>query len=1175
MPPVSTERRHETRITHTVVILATNLPTTVLLKRLSLAGFKSFADRTRLEFDTGVNVVVGPNGTGKSNILDAIAWVMGTQATRTLRTERMEDVVFAGTATRPQLNRAEVALTFANDDGFLPLDLAEITITRRLFRDGTSEYLLNGAPCRLLDIHELLSDGGVGRHQHVLVGQGQIGSILNARPDEHRAVIEEAAGITKHRNRRDRSVRRLEATDIDVERLHDLLGEKRKQLRPLKRQANAAARFDAVRDEARALQLWLGGSRLRDIRTRLAAAEAEHTDIDVRIDADTDELDELKGNLEALRATAGDAGAALERDSSAAARLETVRERLKRIATVARERRRSMTSRIEGAGERTVDLEREAHDLDREIEVATVDIVELRQASERFEQRLTALEDEERSLAEQAQLPAEGVMANLRGDLYSLEAAETRDAQELDGIANRKRSVDERIEEDRREVQALQTAIQVTDGAVGEAQQAYEKAKAGRAETQAIWDSDEEVASERRLVLTAAEARVEALDAAMAGVGDPAAREATAQIASVIGGAASLLDVPAAYAAAVDAVLGTWRDAYITSDRDAIRGVAEVLKTKGLGGVALLAPARANEAPARAVAKELGLDALIDMLGPAAHGETAFSLLGDVVVVEGWAAGWRVVTEWPAIRAVTPEGDLITIDGMVVAEPDGVGPAAVEAARVEVEIAQRELARIESHRATSRRSFDTARGAERFALEALEDLEAKVAGLAEALGLFGRSMAEHVAERERLVRRAAAIDEARSDRTARMISLRARLGEFEGEEAERQAAWEAIQQRRQEVAERRDEARRRREEAATGLAAALERKSMSQRRREVIDAELRQLELLPDTDDRIERLGVVEAGATEALEIVAGHLAVLRERQLHLRDRAGTVGQDLTEAEERREALSAAVVSTRDRLSVLAVEMAELRVRDEATAEGLRRDADATEEEALVAPQPEIPDGEEAEQRLDSLRADLRRMGPINPLAAAEHEELAGQVDLLEGQLADLEESRSELRRVIKALDDEMAVLFRAAFDEISALYEEHFSLVFPGGRGGLRLIDPDHPLETGVEVEAQPHGKKVGRLSLLSGGERSLAALAFLFAVFRARPSPFYVLDEVEAALDDANLARFLRLVDTLRSSAQLVIITHQQQTMEAADMLYGVTMEPGGSSKVIAKRMQHAPVS
>ena len=281
---------------------------TLLLKTLSLVGFKSFADRTLLEFHSGVNVVVGPNGSGKSNLLDALAWVMGTQATTALRTQRMDDVIFAGTATRPRLGRAEVTLTFDNSDRFLPVDLDEISMTRRLYRDGSSEYLLNGTQCRLLDLHEILADGGVGRHQHVLVGQGQIGDILNARPDEHRAVIEEAAGVTKHRGRRDRSVRRLEQTDLDVERLKDILDEQRRRLRPLKRQANAAAQRDSVKAAARAHHLWIGGEMLRSLEARRSVAATGKADFETQLERDIADLESIGANLDDLRRTAGRVG---------------------------------------------------------------------------------------------------------------------------------------------------------------------------------------------------------------------------------------------------------------------------------------------------------------------------------------------------------------------------------------------------------------------------------------------------------------------------------------------------------------------------------------------------------------------------------------------------------------------------------------------------------------------------------------------------------------------------------------------------------------------------------------------------------------------------------------------------------------------------------------------------
>ena len=1146
----------------------------MLLKKLTLVGFKSFADRTRLEFDAGVNVVVGPNGSGKSNLLDAIAWVMGTQATRSLRTDKMEDVVFAGTATRPSVSRAEVSLTFDNADGFLPVDLSEITITRRLYRDGTSEYEMNRTPCRLLDIQELLSDGGVGRHQHVLVSQGQIGTVLTARPDEHRAVIEEAAGITKHRGRRDRAIRRLAATEVDVDRLNDILVEKRRALRPLKRQANAAARHGSVKAEAKALRLWLGGEAIRDLRKRKADAAAEDASRSTQLAVEEAEHEALLVELADLRALAGDAGASLERDTAAAARLETVVERLRRYGLVARERRVAIEGRIEGAGERRNDLATELQELAVGIEQATEDELRLADVVERRTVALEALEEEERTIAEQVQLPAEGLVANLRGDLRALETASERDVRETEAIASRRRVVADRLDEETNETVELNRSIQQADAAVTAAQRGYDEARARREAVEVQWESVDREHTDVLLAIAAGEARIEAHEAAIADLGDPAARTMTEGHEGIAGIVAASLDAPPEVAIAVDRALGAWADAFLASDRTNIHDVTSTLKAEGLGGVSLVTPSRAESVPARVAAEELGLDALVDLLGPKADRSVAEALLGDVVYAAGWEAAWLVVERFPHLRTVTPEGDVIAASGIHVAQPDGTGFAALEAARVQLEIAERERSRTESRRTSVARDLEAARRVERTALDDVEALEARIAGHTEALDLVGRARAEGEAERERLEMRTAALAEAETARAERITELRERLAELEGEEAVRQAAWEALNLRRQDVATRRDVARRLREESAAEFAGIAERRMLLQRRIERVEFELNQLELLPEDDCRIEALSEIEERATRVAVVAQKHIAELRERQRVLRLEVGDAADSLGAAERRREELEASISTAKERRSILAVELAEARVRMETSAERLRRDADATVDEALAAPRPELDESVNPKGRLESLEADLRRMGPINPLAAAEYDELAGEVALLDDQIADLNESRSELRKVIAALDEEMATLFMIAFEEISALYQENFAEVFPGGRGRLRLDKPDRPLESGVEVEAQPHGKKVGRLALLSGGERSLAALAFLFAVFRARPSPFYVLDEVEAALDDANLHRFLRLVDALRSSAQLVIITHQQQTMEAADMLYGVTMEPGESSKVLARRMVNATV-
>ena len=1145
----------------------------MFLKTLSVAGFKSFADRTRLDFDSGVNVVVGPNGTGKSNLLDALAWVMGTQATRALRTEKMEDVIFAGTATRPALGRAEVTITFDNSDGFLPIGLSEVRMTRRLYRDGTSEYELNGAPCRLLDLHELLSDGGVGRHQHVLVGQGQIGTILNARPNEHRAVIEEAAGVTKHKNRRDRSVRRLEQTEIDLARLNDILDQQRSRLRPLKRQANAAARHGAVKAEIRSLHLWIGGEKLRALRSRKEAATIEHEELAERVDRDGSELDALDVQLASLRGEAGDVGRALERDTSAVARLETVSERFRRIGLVARERRISMESQRQGAGERRHDLELELAELRNAIAAAISAEQTAGDLAGRREAALRQLEDEERSLAEQTQLPAEGIVANLRGDLRSLETAADRDAKESAELAKRRELVEARLAEEEQDATTHNGAIRETDEAVALAQPAFTAAaEAARASQQRLQVAETQH-RERSIALAAARARVEALQHALEGLADPAARDEALQATEVIGPVVTRLDVPAELAAAVDAGLGEWREALAVTDRAALNELATTLKGGGSGGLSFVVGEDGGEPSARAIAREWGVDALVDRLGSGADRSLATQLLGGVVVAEGWAAGWRIVASHPEITVVTPEGDVITRKGMRVAHPDGAGPAALEAAEVAVEEAQVELARAETLLVTHNREFDDLRADERSALETLEELEARLAGHTEALALNERARAASREELSRIDSRAAGIASAVTARQDRLNDLRARIEGFEGEERARQEAWESLNRRRDDVAQRREEARRLREEVTAELAGAAERRRLLESRFEAAQRELAVVDDNPVDPAVIARLERIETESRALLDVVRNHIDTLRERQRRLRAEMGDADERLTEAHARQSELERDRALAKERISALAIELAEIAVRDEAVAEALRRDADVTEEVALAAPSPELEEGIEPHDRLMTLEAQLRRMGPINPLAAQEYEELAASVELLEGQLADLEESRAELRKVIKALDAEMATMFRQAFDEISGLFEENFALVFPGGKGRLTLTDPDKPLETGVEIEAQPHGKKVGKLSLLSGGEKSLAALAFLFAVFRARPSPFYVLDEVEAALDDANLRRFLRLVRTLRESAQVVIITHQQQTMQAADILYGVTMEPGESSQVIAKRIhEHA---
>ena len=1138
------------------------------LKSLKLTGFKSFADRTRLEFRPGVTVVVGPNGSGKSNLVDALSWVLGTQSTKTLRTGKMEDVIFAGTATRPSLSKAEVTLVIDNHGRMIDLDLDEISITRRLYRDGSSDYELNGVTCRLLDIQDLLSDSGVGRHQHVIIGQGEIGKVLNASPEEHRAVIEEAAGILKHRRRKERSERRLERTDEDLLRLQDLLGEISRQMRPLRRQARAAGRYDGLKNEVSALRLHLGGLALTQHDRDLTIATSEKSQLHERIEVDLANTDVSSARLITLTETASQVGAELDRDTSAAAMLETTIERLRRVGSVAHERLRAASGRLEAAVERRSDLDDEKTAIDRDLKVIVKDRQQTQSISEVAETRLRRLEDEERAVATQNALSPEGAVAAVRGELSALESAKLRDGRELEAVTHRLDVLASQRTDEGAEVDRINREIKKVDEEISTLQSTYEDASTRSASDHERWSSAEEILTNARLDVSSAEARVDAIGAALDGRFDAEARQMVERASGSVGSLTSTLDIPEGLELAVDAALGRWVDAVAFEDVDAVRTVVQQVKAVGGGSVPVVSAISLGSAPARELAEALGVDALIDRLGPRSHQGLATRLLGDVVVVEGWVTGWDLIAKHPALRAVTPEGDLISVSGVHIANPDGAGVAMRETAEIELERATNELARAESIHTAIRRDFDKSRALEREALESLESAEAGLAGRTEAMRTLSKSVVAIEEEQRRLDDRKGALAGSISDSDRQISELTSRLEALEGEEAERMQVWEDLEARRLQLAADREVARSEWQEAAGKHRSVIERERLLQERLSRIAVELERLDSGVESGSDPDSLAAIEEFAHRAVSVLSRRIEELRDSQARLREESGGVLEDLETARSEHDSLRVSISDARVRIAELDIRLTELRLHREAVVESIRRDADSDVEAAIGAPRPDLAADLDLEEHLASRIAQLARLGPINPLAAKEFAELEGRHDFLSEQMADVESSRADLRKVISALEVEIEQRFQAAFAEVAQAYEHYFGVLFPGGRGQLRVIDMDDSL-TGVAIDAQPLGKKLSQMTLLSGGERSLAALAFLFAVFEARPSPFYVLDEVEAALDDANLRRFVRIVDEFRQRAQLVIVTHQQQTMEAADVLYGVTMEPGGSSQAIRKDM------
>ncbi|MBT8200129.1 MAG: AAA family ATPase, partial [Acidimicrobiia bacterium] len=962
---------------------------------------------------------------------------------------------------------------------------------------------------------------------------------------------------------------------LDLARLQDIQRELQRQMRPLARQAKAAEKYVELRSRIRSLRLFVGGRSLSAIRARAAEIATVRSEFASTLDRNVAELHVLGGDIAKLESETGDVSKALQRDTASAARLETTRERLDRIASVANERSRSLFAGFEQRDDRLNDLREENHRLEAELDVIAAEHEGAQSEVDRTEVALRALEDEERSLAEQEMMPAEGVIANLRGDLAALEASDQRDSAEIETTRRRILDVEAHMESNGTTVEIASAELRIADKSKLEVTARIAECRSRAQGTSSDLEASEQRKQDLQLAVATATARIEVLQGA--GGVDVETREAIEGSDGVLGSLLAMLDIPDDLEIAVNAALGTWLDAYAVTSRNRLIQLVSSFDVEAMGGLTLVNRSGEHQEGMTAhVDLPGGLLRLIDVIGvPDGSRPLLMSIMGDVALADDWAVALEVARANPHIRIVTRQGDLIGPSGVQFGAGTIVGALSIEQATGEMQRAADVLQDARAQLEIARQAHEIAIQDERAANDELRDIETQRSELAMVSERASRAIESSNAEISRLNARMASLQEASVHRQSRLIDLRSRLQALEGEEAERQAIWEALTQRRNAVAARRDEARVARQTAGSKLASLQERRRMLITRSHEVTAEIDRLSRIDITSSEPERLVEIEDAAREAIGIISEHLEVLRERQRANREIAGDAGLQLETARQRRSELDRETAAAKERDGQLAIEAEGLRVRDEAVAEGLRRDVDASEDEALAAPQPDLASGVDPamhdwQAELDEKEAELRRIGPVNPLAAEEYAALEERSTFQADQISDLESSASELRKVIQALDDTMANLFHDAYGEIARYYEENFELLFPGGRGRLRLEDPDNLLETGVVIDAQPAGKKLRRLSLLSGGERTMAAIAFLFAVFRARPSPFYVLDEVEAALDDANLRRFLRLVDALRESSQVLIITHQQQTMEVADILYGVTMEPGGSSKVIAKRLR-----
>ncbi|MDO8391231.1 MAG: chromosome segregation protein SMC [Actinomycetota bacterium] len=1152
----------------------------MFLKSLTLKGFKSFADATTLQLEPGVTVVVGPNGSGKSNVVDAIAWVLGAQAPSAVRSQKMDDVIFAGTAKRPALGRAEVTLTLDNSAGLLPIEFTEVTVSRTLFRTGESEYAINGVNCRLLDVQELLSDAGVGRQQHVIVSQGQIDAVLNARPEDRRGIIEEAAGVLKYRRRKEKAERRLDATEASLLRVQDLLREVRRQLRPLERQADAARRHGDLVAELNALKIFLSGREIASQRLRLTALAGERITLAT---AEQELRTELAGLDIGVMAAEAELTARGDTDlSDEMVRVEQLRERARGIAAVLVERRRSMErdrGQLMDSGV-VANLEGEAQRLRDELASVEADLAAVGPEAEALATEETTFADQRRDTMASiegisAGTSAASAAAEVRGELRSMRAGLERAEAELrrqrariDSLRQKGERLDGECERLRVECETAQAAEAALVGDV-------ESAEARRIAAEAAHDSL--VAARQEVAEEASrwKARAEALNQALEGARARAGAEHLAGVDGVLGTLLDLIEIDEGWESAVEAALGEALQAVVVASPDTGRRALQSLQASNVHGAVLALGARAG-APAAPTAGEPvrphvrsrhdGVPALLD------------AVLAGAVRAQNWEAALDVALGNPTAVVVTSDGGRFGPTGWRVgAIGGGATAAALEEAQERSGAAATELALRDTALAGAKAELQAARQHEHDLTRKLDAHDAGFTANSEALARAQAERREAQAEIETVERGLGDAEERTERERARIAELESLVPALEADEAAEAEAAKARGEARARLDAQAAILNGRRKDLEVRNAglherqAFLERRLAETERRLEADAAARaeagqRREAVERSLQAVEHLGALVDQHRHVVELRHMELLEIRRRQS---DEVRAVAQRLEGLRRRRAAAEKELDENRERGRRVEIDEAEVRMRLEGAVEALRRDHDLEPDYAEAAEMPPLAEGVNPAAKVRDLERELRLMGPINPLALEEFTELQERHRFLDEQLEDVRNTRRDLMRVIKAVDLEIQTVFSSAFADVSTHFASLFSNLFPGGVGKLVLTTPDDLLNTGIEVEAKPSGKNVKKLSLLSGGERSLTALAFLFAVFRSRPSPFYVMDEVEAALDDVNLHRFLGLIHEFRQEAQLLIVSHQKRTMEAGDSLLGVTMQPGGSSKVIVERV------
>ncbi|MGI5839132.1 MAG: chromosome segregation protein SMC [bacterium] len=1186
------------------------------LKQLDMFGFKSFADKIEIQLEPGVTAIVGPNGSGKSNIADAIQWVLGEQSAKTLRGARMEDIIFTGSVSRRQLGLAEVSLTLDNSDGALPIDYGEVNIMRRLYRSGESEYLLNKTPCRLKDIQDLLADTGLGKDAYSVIGQGKIDEILSVRSEDRRLLLEEAAGITKYKNRKKEALRRLEDTRQNMVRLNDIIAELAGQVGPLAVQAARAEKYTALHSRLEGLEVaaLVDGLLAREkeaaaVRGRMqaaedaiaektaaharceAAAESRRSDIiglDTQLGQMVQELHEMDGKIERL---AGQAAVARERQNSYA-------ERQKRLAAEKTETEERAATAAENQATSEAALAELQNAVDGREAAAERENAETAAALARLgekEERLDQLKSDLIDIMNQA-AAAQNRQTALAAEAESVRRAQERLAAEADRTAERRRTAAAQAASKRR------TASEAEQAAATAALQSKERQKeARRLEAEAARLRTR--AAELRNEMNAAAARQRALSEMQAtyegyqkGVRSVllAVRRGHLENDGICGVLSELLRVPAEYETAVSTALGGAMQNIVTTDTKAAQSAVEYLKRHQGGRATFLPLAVVKPSPVPAKLAAAGqMPGIISFAASLVAAEPAYKpvldyLLGHVLVaVNLESALAAAAATGHRYRIVTLEGELLSPGGSITGGTYSRQPVNLLARGREIKTLQKKVASLaaEMEKAEAASKAIAAEGA---ALAAeIGRLEQTKYRMETEKTAAGRELAQFVAETGRLEKETKLLNyeqAAAAERLAEIIAAAEQEKTSAGAAADRASATQKdIASLQAEInADRavRDELMRRTTENKVNLAKWQQKKENLRERinfhrneRKNLAAAAREITAqLEETTDKINETEMEITVLSREKEAAERQRQAADIKLQKVRQERMTIEAAGQEQEKQIKKLGRALNELRNELHAHDLCRTTLELEIRTGKERLLDDYNLSYEAAKLVRE-KVGDLGDAAATAAALRNEIAALGPVNPGAVAEYARVRERYEFLRRQYADLDAAQAGLNRVIAEIDAVMEKMFEKAFTAIRAHFREIFAELFEGGKADLRLTDEADFWSAGLEIFAQPPGKKLQNISLLSGGEKALTAISLLLAILRYRPSPFCVLDEIDATLDETNVDRFTAFLKEFARRTQFIVVTHRRGTMEAADVLYGVTMEESGVSKLISvKFMEEA---